>query len=121
MAEKFEQLGRIRPAPELRERILSELSGGEPAASRVNPSAVISMCRRIGAAAACMFFIFGGLVALNLRETKIENILPTTQNGSVLAKHSADYYPFSLLEEGDRTFLSGDISGAFEKLYALPE
>ncbi len=120
MAETFEQIGRIRPTPALRDRILCEMSGGESAA-RVNPGAVVSMCRKIGAAAACMFFLFGGLVALNLKEIEIKNVVATSENGSAIAKNSPDYYPFSLLEESDRTFLSGDISSAFENLYALPE
>jgi len=121
MAETFEQLGRIRPTTALRDRILLDLSGGESSAARMNPGAVVSMCRKIGAAAACMFFLFGGLVALNLKETEIKNVVATSKNGSAIAKNSPEYYPFSLLEESDRTFLSGDISSAFENLYALPE
>jgi len=120
MAETFEQLGRIRPTPALRDRILCEMSGGEASAARMNPGAVVSMCRKIGAAAACMFFLFGGLVALNLRVLSNESIVSSAKS-SAIAKNSPEYYPFSLLEESDRTFLSGDISSAFENLYALPE
>jgi len=121
MAETFEQLGKIKPTPALRDRILFDLSGGESSAARMNPGAVVSMCRKIGAVAACALFLFGSLVALNLKETKIKNVVATSENGSAIAKNSPEYYPFSLLEESDRTFLSGDISSAFENLYALPE
>jgi len=120
MAETFEQLGRIKPTPALRDRILSESRSENIASFKVNSRAVVSMCRKIGAAAACALFLFGSLVALNLRVMSNKNIVSTAKS-SAISKNSPEYYPFSLLEESDRTFLTGDVSSAFDKLYALPE
>ncbi|HOX28014.1 MAG TPA: zf-HC2 domain-containing protein [bacterium] len=100
--------------------------GGKGFFKRIMPrapesAAVISLCRKLGAAAACLSIAFGGMIYFHLSKNNIsgELVSADSQSSEVVSLKSANCYPYSVLSESENTFLNGDAAQAMKHIYTL--
>ena len=119
----FERKQRAHPTPAFMERVHRVITAREKAEKKATVSnTVVIMCRRFGAAAACISIALIGMIYFHLSNGTINGEVSRGDVQNVRSmKKTTEYYPFNTLTDSEKTFLHGDASQALKKLYEMPE